>query len=34
MTAGNSPGRAKIKDLISPDITLSKQKIGEKNNIS
>ena len=30
MTAGNSPGRAKIKDLISPDITLSKQKIGEK----
>ena len=30
MTAGNSPGRTKIKDLISPDITFSKQKIGEK----
>ena len=30
MTAGNSPGQAKIKDLISPDITFSKKKLGEK----
>ena len=30
MTAGNSPGRTKIKDLISSDITFSKPKIGEK----
>ena len=30
MTAGNSPGRAKIKDLISPDLAFSKQKIREK----
>ena len=30
MTAGNSPGRAKIKDLISPEITFSKQKLGDK----
>ena len=30
MTAGNSPGRVKIKDLISPDITFSKQKLSDK----
>ena len=30
MTAGNSPGHTKIKDLISSDITFTKQKIGEK----
>ena len=31
MTAGNSPGRVKIKELISSDNAFSKQKIGEKN---
>ena len=30
MTAGNSPGRDKVKDLISGDTTFTKQKIGEK----
>ena len=30
LTAGNSPGHIKIKDLISPDNTFSKNKIGEK----
>ena len=30
MTAGNSPGKVKIKKLISPDIISHKQKIGEK----
>ena len=30
MTAGNSPGKPKIKELVSPDITFCKQKIGEK----
>ena len=30
LTAGNSPGRGKIKELISPEIILTKPKIGEK----
>ncbi len=30
MTAGNSPGRAKIKELISSDVVFSNQKIGDK----